>query len=103
MQQNLVRKFAARSMWNLPPSNADSPPLVRRMLTLLDSPLSEPVTTFHHQSHLGTRTQFVGSNQATPTAFDPCPPAGVPTMDFRDTHDTAPPPAVVTDERTPSK
>jgi hypothetical protein len=35
--------------------------------------------TVHHRSHLGTRTQFVDSKQATPTAFDPCPPVGVPT------------------------
>jgi hypothetical protein len=31
--------------------------------------------TVHHKSHLGTRTQFVDSKQAVPTAFDPCPPA----------------------------
>jgi hypothetical protein len=57
--------------------------------------------TVHHQSHLGTRTQFVDYKQATPTAFDPCPPAGVP----KTIHAiyTDPPPAVVTDELTPSK
>jgi hypothetical protein len=32
-----------------------------------------------------TRTQFIDSKQATPTAFDPCRLAGVATMDFRDT------------------
>jgi hypothetical protein len=32
-------------------------------------------------------TQFIDSKQATPTAFDPCTLAGVPTMDFRDTPD----------------
>jgi hypothetical protein len=34
-----------------------------------------------------TLTQFIDSKQATPTAFDPCMLAGVPTMDFRDTPD----------------
>jgi hypothetical protein len=45
--------------------------------------------TVHHQSHLGTRTQFVDSKQAMPTAFelDPCPPASVPTMHFCDIRD----------------
>jgi hypothetical protein len=41
----------------------------------------------HHQNHLGTRTQFVDSKQATRTTFEPCPPAGVPTTHFRDTRD----------------
>jgi hypothetical protein len=41
----------------------------------------------HHQSHIGTRTQLVDSKHATPTTFDPCPPAGVPTTHFRDYRD----------------
>jgi hypothetical protein len=36
--------------------------------------------TVHHQSNLDTCTQFVGFKQATPTAFDPCPPAGLLTI-----------------------
>jgi hypothetical protein len=35
-------------------------------------------------SRLGTRTQFVDSKQVMPTAFDPCTPAGIPTMYFGD-------------------
>jgi hypothetical protein len=34
-----------------------------------------------------TRTQFIDSKQATPTAFDLCMLTSVPTMDFRDTTD----------------
>jgi hypothetical protein len=55
--------------------------------------------TVHHQSHLGTRIQFVDSKQATPTAFDPCRPAGVPTTTAA-IHAID---AVVSDELTPSK
>jgi hypothetical protein len=54
-----------------------------------------------NQSHLGTRTQFVDSKQTTPTAFDPCPPAGVPTTHIRDL--CRPAPAVETDKLPPSK
>jgi hypothetical protein len=50
------------------------------------------------------RTQFIDSKQATPTAFDPCTLAGVPTMDFRDTPDLLRPArGRCTDEITPSK
>jgi hypothetical protein len=60
--------------------------------------------TVHHQSHLGTCTQFVASKQATPTAFDPCPPAGVPTMHFREIHNLCcPTHGRFNDELTPSK
>jgi hypothetical protein len=45
--------------------------------------------TVHHQSH---PTLLSKSKQATPTAFDPCPPAGVSTMHFRDTRDLCCPP-----------
>jgi hypothetical protein len=97
--------------------------IVRRTLTLLQLPPTESVTSrfrghgktgwpirshgqecnlkydtnrnVHHQCHLGTRTQ---SKQATPTAFDPCPPAGVPTTTSAIYAD--PPPAIVADELT---
>jgi hypothetical protein len=41
---------------------------------------------------LGTRIQFVDSKQATPTAFDPFPPAGVPTTTSAITAICRPPP-----------